>query len=99
MIIWPENSRSPSPLLWKTGAGSYAEKVNATSWEKRKGESGLPARESISKQSNLVGTVRPDNVSIGRSVAHTWLDLSARDYSNVGVNAAGSNATIITLGW
>jgi hypothetical protein len=67
--------------------------------EKRKGEGGLPARESISEQSSLVGTVWPDNVSIGRSVAHTWLDLSARTYSNAGVNAAGSNATIIILDW
>ena len=99
MIIWPENSRSPLPLLWKIGAGLYAAKVNVTRWEKRKGESGLSARESISKQSNLVGTVWPDNASIGRSVVHTWLDLSARNYSNVGVNAAGSNATIITFGW
>jgi len=47
----------------------------------------------------FLGTVWPENVSIGRSVGHTWLDLSARNYSNVGVNAAGSNATMITLGW
>lgn len=51
------------------------------------------------QQSNRVDTVWPDNVSIGRNVARTWLDLSARNYSNVGVNSAGSNATIIILGW
>ena len=66
---------------------------------KEEGRKWFVRRESISKQSNLVGTVWPDNASIGRSVVHTWLDLSARNYSNVGVNAAGSNATIITLGW
>src|ERR1044071_9397363 len=99
MIIWPEKSRSPSPRLWKTEAGLYAERANVTSLEKRKGESGLSVRESISKQLNLVGTVWPGNVSIGRSVAHTWRDLSVRNYSNIGANWAGSNATIITLGW
>jgi DNA-binding transcriptional ArsR family regulator len=59
----------------------------------------LPARESISKRSNPVGTVWPDNVWTGLSVARIWLDLSARVYSRIGVNAAGSSATIVTLAW
>ena len=37
MIISPENSRSPSPLLWKTEAGLNTERANVTSLEKRKG--------------------------------------------------------------
>jgi hypothetical protein len=37
MIIWPENSQLPSPLLWKTEAGLYAERAKVTSLEKRKG--------------------------------------------------------------
>jgi DNA-binding transcriptional ArsR family regulator len=98
MIIWLENLRSPSQLLWKVGAGSCAEKVNVTRSRMRKGDSGLPEMESIFKRSSRVGTDLPDNVSIGRSVARTWLDLSARDCSRIGVGPDGLSATIVTPG-
>jgi len=98
MIIWPENWQWRSRALWKRGAGLSAEKVNVMRSRTKKDDGGLPEMESVSKRSNPVGTDWPDNVSTGRSVARTWLARLARNCSLIGVNAAGSNATIITLG-
>ena len=95
MIIWPgELAVAIAAALENRGWLERGEGKRPRVRKRGRAKVVCPPGSQFPKQRNLVDTAWPDNVSIGRSVGHTWLDLSARNYSNVGVNAAGSNATI-----